>query len=40
LAENDPGVRAGRLAVEVHPVLLPALDGVRAMYTDAETKAR
>jgi uncharacterized protein YciI len=32
LAENDPGVRAGRLAVEVHPVLLPALDGVRAVY--------
>jgi uncharacterized protein YciI len=32
LAESDPGVRAGRLAVEVHPVLLPALDGVRAVY--------
>jgi uncharacterized protein YciI len=32
LAENDPGVRAGRLAVEVHPVLLPALDGARAVY--------
>jgi uncharacterized protein YciI len=32
LAENDPGVRAGRLAVEVHPVLLPSLDGVRAVY--------
>lgn len=32
LAENDPGVRAGRLAVEVHPVLLPALDSVRAVY--------
>lgn len=32
LAQNDPGVRAGRLAVEVHPVLLPALDGVRAVY--------
>ncbi len=32
LAENDPAVRAGRLAVEVHPVLLPALDGVRAVY--------
>jgi uncharacterized protein YciI len=32
LAENDPGVRAGRLAVEVHPVLLPALDTVRALY--------
>jgi uncharacterized protein YciI len=40
LAENDPGVRAGRLAVEVHPVLLPALDGVRAAYAEAEIKAR
>jgi len=35
LAENDPGVRAGRLAVEVHPVLLPALDGVQALYANA-----
>jgi uncharacterized protein YciI len=33
LAEEDPGVRAGRLAVEVHPVLLPAVDGVRAVYS-------
>lgn len=32
LAQNDPGVRAGRLAVEVHPVLLPALETVRAVY--------
>ena len=32
IAQEDPGVRAGRLAVEVHPVLLPALDGVRAVY--------
>ena len=32
LAENEPAVQAGRLAVEVHPVLLPALDGVRAVY--------
>lgn len=32
LAENDPGVQAGRLTAEVHPVLLPALDGVRAVY--------
>lgn len=32
LAQEDPGVLAGRLAVEVHPVLLPALDGVRAVY--------
>ena len=35
LAGNDPGVRAGRLAVEVHPVLLPALDGVQAVYANA-----
>ena len=32
LVQNDPGVRAGRLAVEVHPVLLPALEAVRAVY--------
>jgi uncharacterized protein YciI len=32
LAKGDPGVKAGRLAVEVHPVLLPALNGVRAVY--------
>ncbi len=32
LAGQDPGVRVGRLAVDVHPVLLPALDGVRAVY--------
>jgi len=25
-------VRAGRLVVEVLPVLLPSLDGVRALY--------
>jgi uncharacterized protein YciI len=36
LAQNDPGVRAGRLVVEVHPVLLPALDGVRALYATSE----
>ena len=35
LAENDPGVRAGRLAVEVHPVLLPSLDTVQALYANA-----
>lgn len=35
LAQGDPGVRAGRLAVDVHPVLLPALDGVRAVYAKA-----
>jgi uncharacterized protein YciI len=32
LAENDPGVQAGRLVAEVHPVLLPDLDTVRAVY--------
>lgn len=32
VAEQDPGVRAGRLAVSVYPVLLPAVDGVRAVY--------
>jgi uncharacterized protein YciI len=32
VAQNDPGVRAGRLAVEVHPVLLPALEAGRAVY--------
>jgi uncharacterized protein YciI len=37
LAQNDPGVRAGRLAVEVHPVLLPALEGVRAVYQGPRT---
>jgi uncharacterized protein YciI len=37
LAENDPGVRAGRLAVQVHPVLLPALEGVRALYQGPRT---
>lgn len=38
LAENDPGVRAGRLAVDVHPVLLPALEGVRAVYQGSENR--
>lgn len=32
LAGQDPAVLAGRLAVAVHPVLLPAVDGVRAIY--------
>src|ERR1700754_3854767 len=32
VAGNDPGVKAGRLIAEVHPVLLPALDSVRAVY--------
>jgi uncharacterized protein YciI len=38
LAQSDPGVRAGRLAVEVHPVLLPDLDAVRAVYNAAHNK--
>jgi uncharacterized protein YciI len=32
LAENDPGVQAGRLTADVHPVLLPELDAVRTVY--------
>jgi uncharacterized protein YciI len=43
LAENDPGVQAGRLVAEVHPVLLPALDAVRAEYKrprPSETRKR
>ncbi len=32
LAESDPGVRAGRLQVELHPVLLPSLDGIQVSY--------
>src|SRR4051812_37110082 len=32
VAQADPGVQAGRLTAEVHPVLLPALDAVRAEY--------
>ena len=39
IAQEDPGVRAGRLAVEVHPVLLPALDGVRAIYQASGNRA-
>jgi uncharacterized protein YciI len=32
LANEDPGARAGRLRMEIRPVFLPALDGVRAEY--------
>jgi len=32
IADQDPGVVAKRLVAEVHPVLLPALDGVRVEY--------
>jgi uncharacterized protein YciI len=32
LANEDPGARAGRLRMEIRPVFLPSLDGVRAEY--------
>jgi uncharacterized protein len=32
IAEQDPAVIANRLVVEIRPVLLPALDAVRAEY--------
>jgi len=32
VANEDPGVKAGRLRVEILPVLLPALDGIRVSY--------
>jgi uncharacterized protein YciI len=32
LANQDPGAIAGRLRMEVRPVFLPSLDGVRAEY--------
>ena len=32
LVQADPAVEAGRLTVQVVPVLLPSLDGVRAAY--------
>jgi uncharacterized protein YciI len=32
VANADPAVKAGRLVVEVRPVFLPALDGVRVEY--------
>ena len=38
LAQNDPGVRAGRLAVEVFLALLPSMDGVRAVYQGSAVK--
>jgi uncharacterized protein YciI len=31
-AQQDPAVETSRLTVEVHPVLLPLLDAVRAEY--------
>ncbi len=35
LVQGDPAVQAGRLRVEVLPVLLPALDGVAPVYAGA-----
>jgi uncharacterized protein YciI len=32
LANHDPGARAGRLRMEIRPVFLPSLDGVRVEY--------
>jgi uncharacterized protein len=32
IAAADPGVQSGRLAVEVHPVLLPSLKDVKISY--------
>ncbi len=32
LAQQDPGVVAGRLRVEIRPVYLPALDAVKVLY--------
>lgn len=32
LASMDPAVKAGRLAVEIYPTFLPALDNVKAEY--------
>jgi uncharacterized protein YciI len=32
LASMDPAVKAGRLAVEVYPTFLPALDNIHAEY--------
>jgi uncharacterized protein YciI len=33
IADEDPAVASGRLVAELHPVLVPALDGVRAEYS-------
>lgn len=32
LANDDPGVKAGRLRIEIRPVYLPSLDGVRVEF--------
>jgi uncharacterized protein YciI len=33
LAANDPGVQEDRLAVEIHPALLPSLSAVQVRYS-------
>jgi uncharacterized protein YciI len=37
IADEDPSVASGRLVAELHPVLVPALDSVHAVY-DAVTE--
>jgi uncharacterized protein YciI len=32
LVNEDPGARSGRLRMEIRPVFLPSLDGVRVEY--------
>jgi uncharacterized protein YciI len=32
LANQDPGAQAGRLRMEIHPILLPSLEPVRVEY--------
>lgn len=38
IADEDPAVSSGRLSAELHPVLVPALDSVRALYATALDK--
>ena len=32
IASEDPGVKTGRLTVELHPVFLPSLDSLKVEY--------
>lgn len=32
IANQDPAVKAKRLAVEIHPAFLPSLDGIQVQY--------